>query len=66
MKPHRIEATLTVGFIGLTLGWMFMGVNAWNPQSADTAAAMGLMGGVGGGVAVSSMVRRWLEEKRGK
>lgn len=59
--PSRLEATLTIGFIGVTLGWMFMGVNAWNPEVADLSAALGLGGGVGAGATVA-----WLMHRRGR
>lgn len=59
--PSRLEATLTIGFIGLTLGWMFMGVNTWNPEVADLSAALGLGGGVGAGAAAA-----WLMQRRGR
>lgn len=57
MPPSKLETTLTIAFIGLTLGWTFMGVNTWNPEVADLNAALGLGGGVGLGAAASWLVR---------
>lgn len=63
MKPGRIETTVAVVFIGLTLGWMFMGVHQQNPSFADMNAAFGLAGGASLGAILGS-VREYKGRKK--